>query len=125
MATTDPLTGLNNRRRFMELAEVEMARLRRYGRAVSVLMLDIDRFKAINDTHGHAVGDHGQGCLRMTVSIGVAMCGDEESSIERALGRADRALYEAKAAGRNRVVVSDGYPGPAFATASGPISIAS
>ncbi|WP_109151487.1 diguanylate cyclase [Azospirillum sp. TSO5] len=187
MATTDPLTGLSNRRRFMELAEVEMARLRRYGRAVSVLMLDIDRFKAINDTHGHAVGDHAlvrmaevcrdelrdtdhigrlggeefaiilpetplasatevaerlrqrlalaevpivpgdhrHGCLRMTVSIGVALCGDEDSSIERALGRADRALYEAKAAGRNRIVVSDGYPGPAFAAASGPISIAS
>ncbi|CAO3350696.1 hypothetical protein [Azospirillum melinis] len=43
----------------------------------------------------------------------------------RALGRADRALYEAKAAGRNRVVIGDGHPGPVFATATVPTSIAS
>lgn len=161
MATTDPLTGLWNRRRFLELAEGELSRLRRYARPVSVLMLDIDHFKSINDTHGHAAGDEalcrladlcraalrdtdhlgrlggeefaivlpetglieavevaerlrlslgampvpvGDATLRMTVSIGVAACRDGDTTIDRALGRADRALYAAKGGGRNRVV---------------------
>ncbi|MFD1625817.1 diguanylate cyclase [Azospirillum griseum] len=164
MATTDPLTGLHNRRRFWELAEVEIARLRRYGRPVSVLMLDIDRFKTINDRFGHAVGDQAlcalaavcqaevrdtdhigrlggeefaiilpetdlpaarevaerlrqrlaatdipclDGVLRMTVSVGVTLCRDGDVTIERALVRADRALYTAKANGRNRVEICD------------------
>lgn len=57
MATTDPLTGVANRRQFMELAETEFSRARRYERPFSVVMLDIDRFKAVNDKYGHAVGD--------------------------------------------------------------------
>ncbi|MBP2291468.1 GGDEF domain-containing response regulator [Azospirillum rugosum] len=167
MATTDPLTGLWNRRRFLELAEGELSRLRRYARPVSVLMLDIDHFKAINDTHGHAAGDEalcrladrcraelretdhlgrlggeefaivlpetglgeavevaerlrlslsdmpvrlGDTTLHMTVSIGVAACRDGDASIDRALGRADRALYAAKGGGRNRVVADAPEP---------------
>ncbi|WP_448206900.1 diguanylate cyclase [Azospirillum sp. sgz302134] len=170
MATTDPLTALWNRRRFLELAEGELSRLRRYGRPVSVLMLDIDHFKAINDTYGHAAGDEalcrlaelcrntlretdhlgrlggeefavvlpetglaeavdvaerlrqrlgemdvrvGDGTIRMTVSIGVAACLEEDGTIDRALGRADHALYEAKDGGRNRVVAA--APEPASA----------
>jgi diguanylate cyclase (GGDEF)-like protein len=57
MATTDGLTGLNNRRHFFELADREFVRYKRYGAPLSVFMIDIDHFKRINDTYGHAVGD--------------------------------------------------------------------
>jgi diguanylate cyclase (GGDEF)-like protein len=54
---TDPLTGLLNRRYFNEQTQKEVARSRRHGLRFSVLMIDIDHFKRINDTHGHPVGD--------------------------------------------------------------------
>ncbi len=57
LAITDGLTGLINRRHFLELAGREFERASRYGRPLSAIMLDIDRFKRVNDTHGHAVGD--------------------------------------------------------------------
>ena len=57
MAHTDVLTGLNNRRNYMQLSETELSRTARHGGALSVLMLDIDHFKRVNDTHGHQVGD--------------------------------------------------------------------
>lgn len=57
MANTDPLTGLLNRRRFLEQAETEFLRSQRHGHELAAVMLDIDHFKAINDTHGHFVGD--------------------------------------------------------------------
>lgn len=57
MAGTDYLTGADNRRSFMARAQQEFMRARRYGHALSVLMLDIDRFKSINDTHGHQAGN--------------------------------------------------------------------
>ncbi len=56
-ATTDPLTGLANHRCLMDRLDEEMARARRSGHAFAVLMVDIDGFKLINDTHGHTVGD--------------------------------------------------------------------
>ncbi|MCC7510862.1 MAG: sensor domain-containing diguanylate cyclase [Planctomycetes bacterium] len=58
LATVDPLTGVLNRRAFSEQAERELARARRYNNPLSTLMLDIDWFKQINDTMGHAAGDH-------------------------------------------------------------------
>ena len=56
-AFTDHLTGLANRRRFERQLEREVARTRRFGRAFSLLLLDLDLFKRVNDTHGHDVGD--------------------------------------------------------------------
>ncbi|MEO7108762.1 MAG: diguanylate cyclase [Rhodoferax sp.] len=57
MAHTDVLTGLNNRRNFMQLSEIELSRTTRHGGPLSVLMIDIDHFKRVNDGHGHHVGD--------------------------------------------------------------------
>lgn len=57
LATVDPLTGCFNRRRFLELANMEFVRAERYNLSLCVMMLDIDHFKSINDTFGHAVGD--------------------------------------------------------------------
>ena len=56
-AEVDFLTGLINRRHFLELAEVELVRAQRYNSSLSVLMMDIDYFKNINDTYGHKTGD--------------------------------------------------------------------
>jgi diguanylate cyclase (GGDEF)-like protein len=57
VAYTDVLTGINNRRRFFELAEKEYKRAQRYLRPLSIAVMDIDHFKSINDHYGHAVGD--------------------------------------------------------------------
>ena len=57
MAATDELTGVANRRRFLELARAELDRARRYKTDLSVIMFDIDHFKRVNDTYGHDAGD--------------------------------------------------------------------
>jgi diguanylate cyclase (GGDEF)-like protein/PAS domain S-box-containing protein len=57
LANTDALTGLANRRHFLEKVRVEIARSLRFGKALCVGMIDIDDFKKVNDTHGHGVGD--------------------------------------------------------------------
>jgi diguanylate cyclase (GGDEF)-like protein len=57
LAITDPLTGLYNRRHFYKIAEDEISRILRYSRPLSVIMLDIDFFKRINDSLGHSIGD--------------------------------------------------------------------
>ena len=158
----DDMTQLFNRRHFMERLETATAQSLRSGRALSVLMIDADDFKAINDSHGHAVGDtvirqlaaalvgglrpgdvvaryggeefiallpdttledasHAaerlrarveeglapmlqDGPERITVSIGLSSFVGADDSTAELLIRADRALYQAKAAGRNRVV---------------------
>lgn len=162
LATTDHLTGLLNRRAFLETTEKEIRRAYRYGQSLSLLMLDIDHFKHINDTHGHPAGDEvlrrvAATCrktlrdedltgrlggeefavtlvsaplrsarvvaerlrqavselvieldgksITATVSIGVAECNgaDGLSSLASA---ADKCLYAAKQAGRNRICSS-------------------
>jgi diguanylate cyclase (GGDEF)-like protein len=58
MAMRDPLTGIYNRRTFIDLADAELHRASRHGTPVSLLMVDIDFFKLVNDEYGHLVGDH-------------------------------------------------------------------
>jgi diguanylate cyclase (GGDEF)-like protein len=160
-ATTDALTGLPNRRYFDEYLLL-LSRRRRADDRVGVLMIDIDRFKKLNDTFGHAVGDHvlrevaqaiagavregdvparfggeefavvlrnpGDGVavevgervrravagldLRrigvpgVSVSVGVAEASPPDVDLADAIERADRALFRAKRAGRDRVVAA-------------------
>ncbi len=57
LAATDPLTGAFNRREFTSLADQESQRANRYNRPLAIMMLDLDHFKKLNDTYGHAAGD--------------------------------------------------------------------
>lgn len=57
LANTDSLTGIANRRAFLELATHELERFRRYHHPLSLILFDLDHFKQINDQHGHAAGD--------------------------------------------------------------------
>lgn len=57
MATTDVLTNVYNRRHFFKSATKELERMKRYNRTVSLLLIDIDLFKSVNDTYGHLAGD--------------------------------------------------------------------
>lgn len=57
LAITDPLTRLYNRRYFFNLARLELERAKRYGHDLSIIMMDIDNFKRVNDSYGHLVGD--------------------------------------------------------------------
>lgn len=66
LATHDALTGLYNRRQFIEMMEREVARALRHGRSLSLCMIDVDLFKPINDEHGHIAGD---GVLRQLAGV--------------------------------------------------------
>ncbi len=103
MAITDDLTELYNRRKFYEVAVAEFERSRRYARPLSVIMFDIDHFKKVNDTYGHAIGDQvlqGLGNLAKTslrtVDILARYGGEEfvimlpETSVDEALQTAER-----------------------------------
>jgi two-component system cell cycle response regulator len=162
-ATTDPLTGIMNRRALIPAVDVEQSRSERHGYPMSLLLLDVDHFKVINDRHGHATGDkvlaalgrllakqarktdlvgrwggeefvvvlagaHEVGAriaaeriraaveamtvldekgqrVPLTISIGIA-CLEMKDTVELLIDRADHAMYQAKASGRNRVAVS-------------------
>ncbi len=163
LSILDPLTEINNRRALEEIAAMEIDRARRDARPVSLLALDLDHFKVINDGHGHEAGDvalrgfvdvlrrtlrshdllgriggeefvallpgtalaeaeriaerarqaieasetQARGTtLRFTTCIGVAELGPAPEGYKEWLARADRALYEGKRTGRNRVVVA-------------------
>jgi GGDEF domain-containing protein len=94
---TDPLSGLLNRRGFEERAVAMLKRSRDSGLPAAVVIADLDHFKAVNDTFGHAVGD------QVTASFGVA-AGEEDLS--KLLRQADEALYQAKRNGRDSVRIS-------------------
>jgi len=57
LARTDPLTGIPNRRAFLEAAATELSKVQRFGGPITLIYLDIDHFKYINDRHGHDAGD--------------------------------------------------------------------
>lgn len=57
LARFDPLTGVANRRHFVEMVKAEMVRSSRYDKPLSILMMDIDQFKEVNDVYGHQAGD--------------------------------------------------------------------
>lgn len=84
LAVTDPLTGLHNRHKLQDALITELERARRYSRPLSIIMVDMDDLKTINDTHGHAVGDEalrlvGQAIIRCIrkVDMGTRFGGDE------------------------------------------------
>lgn len=123
LAERDPLTGLNNRRAFDAFLGAETARYERYGRPFALIMLDIDFFKKINDTHGHDVGDEAirkvaqlvAGSLR-DVDIAARYGGEEfavilpETSLARAIDVAERirTQVEAAATPQLRLTISAG-----------------
>ncbi len=98
LAALDPLTGIYNRRTFMKLSEGELSRCKRDHQPVSLVMLDIDHFKEINDTYGHAAGDAVLMKLVRTVATLlrqhdiVARAGGEEFCVT--LGNTDLATAE-------------------------------
>jgi len=111
LSVTDALTGLSNRKRLDELLSEQFALFRRSGRPLTVLMIDIDHFKRLNDTHGHLAGDrvlaHVASLLRRSVRVvdHVARYGGEEfvallvdASAEGALETAERIRASVEAA---------------------------
>jgi diguanylate cyclase (GGDEF)-like protein len=169
---TDALTGVQNRRYFEHRCQVETSQARRYKHPLACMFLDIDKFKRINDTHGHQTGDevlksvakviqsqlragetiaryggeefvvllpqtemhharqiaerircciaeeniqtHSGHTVKLTISIGLSMLPAEDMAVEmlatRLVAAADKALYQAKHSGRNRVVCDGGQP---------------
>ena len=77
MAATDALTGIANRRTFEQVLEQELSRARRNGDQVTLVMLDIDHFKKLNDTHGHQTGDD---VLRGTGAALLQSCRDFDTA---------------------------------------------
>ncbi len=109
LATTDALTGIGNRRRMTTQIAVEIERARRFRHSLSLLMIDIDHFKRINDAHGHDTGDRAIAAVARTLSLGmrsfdmVARFGGEEFVV--LMPETDREVA-AKAAARLRAAVA-------------------
>lgn len=88
LAHIDSLTGINNRRHFMERLGAELDRTRRYSRPLSLLILDLDHFKSVNDSRGHAAGD---AALQAICAV-FANCGLRNSDFPGRLGGEEFAL---------------------------------
>ncbi|HWW52153.1 MAG TPA: GGDEF domain-containing protein, partial [Acidimicrobiales bacterium] len=118
-ATHDPLTGLLNRRSFDDLLEQALARSRRYGWSFSLVMLDLNAFKALNDRHGHVAGDQVLarigGVLRSSMRAGdvAARIGGDEFAV--LLSRSDDAAAHLLASRVSSVINSElAWAGVAF-----------
>ncbi len=98
MATHDELTGLANRALFRERVEQALGRMQRYGEPFALLMLDLDRFKPINDTLGHPVGDE----VLKEAAIRLQLCVRETDTVAR-LGGDEFAIVQAQAMTRDEV----------------------
>jgi diguanylate cyclase (GGDEF)-like protein/PAS domain S-box-containing protein len=102
LANYDSLTGLPNRSLFRDRLERAMARAQRSGLQLAVMFLDLDRFKTINDSLGHDVGDlllqkvatALAGCLRKTDSVAMNLCDDVETTVSRVGGDEFTVLVE-------------------------------
>jgi diguanylate cyclase (GGDEF)-like protein len=88
LSITDPLTGLFNRRHFEERIEVEVARSRRHQEPLTVLLIDVDRLKQINDTGGHAAGD--RALMRIARAISLSL---RSSDVAARLGGDEFAVF--------------------------------
>jgi diguanylate cyclase (GGDEF)-like protein/PAS domain S-box-containing protein len=119
MATTDSLTGILNRRRFLELAADELERARRYQRDTALIMFDVDHFKQVNDSQGHAAGDQvlrgltatARETLRGADILG--RIGGEEFAVllpETDLPAASRAAERLRRAAESMELLTDGGP---------------
>ncbi|HYI44459.1 MAG TPA: sensor domain-containing diguanylate cyclase [Actinomycetota bacterium] len=120
MARTDPLTGLDNRAAFHDSLEQELARAGRGAEEVTLMMIDIDHFKQINDVHGHQIGDEALRHFAAAVSEGIrsfdrlARYGGEEFALIAPTCNADQAVVAAE---RLRAIIEESS-GPVPMTAS-------
>lgn len=122
LATRDELTGLLNRREFERVLGEEEDRARRFGRPLSLLFIDIDFFKKVNDTHGHAAGDQVLRVVAQRIAAQlrsvdrVARFGGEEFAVMLAEADAANAIAVARrlvmAVGREPVVIEGGIQLP-------------
>ncbi len=102
IAQVDHLTGALTRRGFVEQAEREMSRARRYGRPSTLVMLDVDHFKSVNDNHGHATGDQ---VLIQLCELAKVML--RPSDVFGRLGGEEFAMLLPETSGAEAVVVAD------------------
>ena len=100
MARHDALTGLANRGLFIERANEALVRVERFGEHFSVLMIDLDRFKEVNDSHGHAIGD----CLLRAVADRLRKIVGGGDSVAR-LGGDEFAVIQTGEEGRRDVAI--------------------
>jgi diguanylate cyclase (GGDEF)-like protein len=121
LATSDDLTGLANRRRFHSELEREIASARRYGSPLSLLLLDLDNFKAINDRYGHASGDRALREIALAIQrrirapdLAARIGGDEFAVL---LPQTDRKAAEALAR-TLELIVRQALPSPIATSAS-------
>jgi diguanylate cyclase (GGDEF)-like protein len=119
LATTDVLTGLNNRRRFLEVGQTEWDRFKRYNRPLALLAIDIDHFKTVNDRFGHEAGDDAlvevaQICRagRRTTDLPARIGGEEFALLlpETGISHAEAVANRLRCQVEDKELASDGTP---------------